>query len=183
MENEKIIQQLRSGDNREALQKMYKSFPSVKHFICTHGGSEDDARDLFQESLLVFYKNALKPEFVLSSSLNTYLFSICKYLWKDELRKRNRSVNFEFTDFTEELSSHQEDEAKMSVLDKVLDTLGEKCSELLQLFYYKKKSMEDIAAELQYKNVDTAKTQKYKCLERAKTMAEQMKHSFLNEGL
>lgn len=183
MENEKIIQQLRSGDNRQALQEMYKSFPSIRHFICTHGGNDDDARDLFQESLMVFYKNALKPEFSLTSSLNTYIFSICKYLWKDELKKKNRLVNFEFTDFTEEISSHQEDEAKMTLLDKVLDGLGEKCSGILQLFYYKKKSMEEIATQLEYKNVDTAKTQKYKCLERAKTMADQMKHSFLHEGL
>lgn len=138
MDNEKIIQQLRSGDNKEALQEMYKSFPSVRHFIKTHGGNEDDARDMFQESLLIFYRNVQKEEFSLTASLNTYLFSVCKYLWKDELKKKNRIVSFEVTDMVEEASTFKEEELKMRWIDKILDRLGEKCSEVLQLFYYKK---------------------------------------------
>jgi len=183
MDNEKIIQQLRSGDNKEALQEMYKSFPSVRHFIKTHGGNDDDARDMFQESLLIFYRNVQKEDFSLTASLNTYLFSICKYLWKDELKKKNRMVNFEVADVAEEAAVYKEEELKMRWIDKILDRLGEKCSDILQLFYYKKMSMEEIAVKLQYKNVDTVKTQKYKCMERAKAMAGEVKVSSINDEL
>lgn len=162
---------------------MYKSFPMVRHFIKTHGGNDDDARDVFQECLLVFYRNVQKENFSLTASLGTYLFSVSKYIWKDELKKKNRMVSFEVSDVPEEAVTYKEEEIKMRWIDKILDKLGDKCSEILQLFYYKKMTMEEIAEKLQYKNVDTVKTQKYKCMERAKAMAGEVKLSSINEEL
>ena len=183
MENEKIIQLLRTGQNGEALKNLYQVFPSVNHFVKANGGNEDDARDMFQESLLVFYKNVQKDDFTLTCSINTYLFSIVKYLWKDELKKKNRMVNFEIKEPVQEAQTYLEEESKMTMIDKMLDQLGDRCKQILQLFYYKKKSMEEIAQLLNYRNVDTAKTQKYKCMERAKLMANDLMLSSLNEEL
>ena len=185
MENGTIIQQLRSGHNEAALRELYKGFPAVSHFIRKHGGNQDDARDMFQESLLIFYRNVQKKEFELTSSVNTYLFSVAKYLWKDELKKKNRTVPLEMQ--LQETPAHLpytgQEERKIGLMDKVLSQLGEKCSEILRLFYYEKKAMEEIASRLQYKNVDTAKTQKYKCMERAKLMAGELMLSSLTEEL
>jgi len=185
MEKEKIIQHLRSGQHKESLLELYKAFPPVSHFIRKNGGTEDDARDMFQESLLIFYRNVQKGEFTLTSSLNTYLFSIAKYLWKDELKKKNRNVSFEVHahEADPDVQTYKMEELKMRTIDKVLDQLGKKCSEILQLFYYKKMAMEDIAQQLDYKNVDTVKTQKYKCMERAKLMAGELMLSSLTEEL
>ena len=171
MTNSELIQQLRSGNNKDALKEMYKPFPMVRNFIKVHGGDEDEARDVFQESLLVFYKNVQKPDFKLTSALSTYLFAICKYLWKDELKKKNRIVSFEAKDTPDEVLDHAVEELKDKWLDKALNALGGKCLEILKLFYYEKFSMEKIAEKLGYKNVDTVKTQKYKCIEQAKLMA------------
>lgn len=171
MTNSELIQQLRSGNNKDALKEMYKPFPMVRHFIKGHGGDEDEARDIFQESLLIFYKNVQKPDFKLTSALSTYLFAICKYLWKDELKKKNRVVSFEVKDAPDELVDHESNELKDQWLDKTLNALGGKCLEILKLFYYEKFSMEQIAEKLGYKNVDTVKTQKYKCIEQAKLIA------------
>ena len=185
MEKETIIQQLRSGQNKESLQELYAAFPSVSHFIRKNGGDQEDARDVFQESLLIFYRNVQKPDFVLTSSLNTYLFSIVKYLWKDQLKKKNRAVPFEANAHAVEsdVRAYRLEELKMSTIDRVLDQLGKKCSDILQLFYYRKKSMEEIAHQLEYRNVDTAKTQKYKCMERARLMANELMVSSLTEEL
>ncbi len=183
MEKDQIIQQLRTGQNQEALQELYKNFPTVNHFIRTHGGNEDDSRDIFQESLLILYKNAQKESFTLSSSPGTYLFSVAKYLWKDELRKKNRTVSFEIENYTSDPVIPHSEESHFEVIDKVLENLGEKCSGILKLFYYNKKTMEEIARELDYKNVETAKTQKYKCLERARIMASELMVSYLKDAL
>ena len=183
MENEKIIQYLRSGNNEPALKQIYKSFPSIRNFITTHGGNQDDARDVFQESLLVFYKKVQQKDFLLTCSINTYLFSVVKYLWKDELKKKNRIVSFEVKEFLDLTENDAEEEFKLGLIDKVLENLGERCSEILQLFYYKKMSMDEIAQKFQYKNIDTVKTQKYKCIERAKIIAANVKFSFLNQEL
>jgi RNA polymerase sigma factor (sigma-70 family) len=185
MENGTIVQQLRAGHNEAALRELYKAFPAVSHFIRKNGGNQEDARDMFQESLLIFYRNVQQKDFTLTSSLNTYLFSIVKYLWKDELKKKNRTVPFELhaQDMIPNIAASGQEELKISLMGKVLGQLGEKCSEILRLFYYEKKAMEEIAALLQYKNVDTAKTQKYKCMERAKAMAGEMMLSSLTEDL
>lgn len=182
MENEQILLQLRSGQQKEAIAELYKAFPSVRHFIRTHGGNDDEAKDIFQESLIIFYKNAMKPEFKLTATVSTYLFSVSKYLWKDELKKKNRIVHFE-VERPEEIFHSSYSEEQFGWMDKIIRSLGEKCMEILELFYYKKQSMEDIAQQLGYKNVDTAKTQKYKCMERAKNMAKEIQVESLKNEL
>jgi len=182
MGNEQILIQLRSGKQKEAIAELYKIFPSIRHFIRTHGGNDDEAKDIFQEALIIFYKNAMKPEFTLSATPHTYLFSVSKYLWKDELKKKNKLVHFE-VEKQEEVSQHEHTEEKFRWMDKILNSLGEKCTEILQLFYYKKQSMDEIAQQLGYKNVDTAKTQKYKCIERAKVMANEFNVKTINNEL
>lgn len=174
MNNDTILEQLRSGQPGKALEELYKAYPAIRHFIKTHGGNDDDARDVFQECLIVLFKNAQKKEFVLTASVNTYLFSVGKYLWKDLLKKKNREVSFNIDIPAEEIRAVHEEEQKLRWLDKILASLGDKCADILQRFYFKKQSMEEIAENLGYRNVDTAKTQKYKCLERARAMATEM---------
>ena len=177
-----IIEQLRSGQPAKVLEELYKAYPAIRHFIKTHGGNDDDARDVFQESLIVLYKNVQKKEFKLSASLNTYLYSVSKYMWKDLLKKKNREVTFTVQDVaTDDLNELQNEEVQWAWLDKILASLGEKCSEILRLFYYGKLSMDEIAKKLDYRNVDTAKTQKYKCLERARAMANELSVTIENE--
>lgn len=176
MNNEKLIEQLRLGSSQEALKELYKSFPAIRNFIKTHGGNDDDAKDIFQESLLIFYRKIQSDKnFQLSAAVGTYLFSVAKYLWKDALKKKNREVSFITNDIPfEDTNVIEQEEIQMKILDQVLAKLGEKCTQILTLFYYQKKSMEEIANDLDYKTVDTAKTQKYKCLERAKIMVNEL---------
>lgn len=184
MDNTKLIELIRSGNNQMALKELYKAFPSISHFIRMHGGNEDEAKDIFQESLFIFYRNVQKNDFQLTSALNTYLFSICKYLWKDELKKKNRLVSYEVKDAPlEEMNDYHDEENKALWLDKIIQSLGAKCLEILQLFYYQKLSMEQIAQKLDYKNTDTVKTQKYKCIERAKQMAKEQSLKSVNDIL
>ena len=171
MTNAELVACIRSGNNKEALKELYRPFASVRHFIKKYGGNEDEARDVFQEALLVFYKNALKPDFKLTSALGTYLFAISKYLWKDELKKKNRIASFDVKDAPDEVIDFREQEEQYRRLDEVILSLGEKCREILNRFYYRRQSMEEIANQLDYKSVDSVKTQKYKCIERARQMA------------
>lgn len=174
MKNEELIIHLREGRNSVAIKELYQHFPSIRQFIRTHGGNDDDARDVFQESLIVLYKNAFKQDFKLTASPGTYLFSICKYMWKDLLKKKGEEVSFEvenMPDAWQEIDAHLEEEKKYKQVDEVLKSLGEKCLEILNNFYYKRFSMQKIASLFGYKSIDTAKTQKYKCLERARKMA------------
>ena len=112
-------------------------------------------------------------EFKLTSAIGTYLYSVSRFLWKDELIKRKGktavNVDFEFT--SEEESEFQlaiEREAKFKQIESILTQIGDKCLQLLKLFYYDGLKMKEIASKVGLKSEKIAKNQKYKCLERAK---------------
>ena len=141
--------------------------------IVSKGGSNEDAKDVFQEALIIFYEKARQEDFQLTATIGTYLYSVCRFLWKDQLvKKKGKST----AEFSSELSSADEAELQEVLkkeeqfikMETVLNQIGEKCLELLQLFYYKGLRMKEIASKLGLKSEKIAKNQKYKCLERAK---------------
>lgn len=173
MNDQKIVQYIKEGKKTKSFIRIYEGFPPIKKLIVSMGGSKDEAEDIFQEALIIFYQKVKREDFVLRSSISTYLYSVSRYLWKDELKKReaiNNSLNkHEFINESKsELSRLIENERKFQMVEDVLQSIGEKCLELLNLFYYKKFSMKEIAQKLELKSEKVAKNQKYKCLERAR---------------
>lgn len=172
-----IIEELSKGNHKEPLDLLYKYFPTIQKMVVTHGGKEEDAYDIFQDALMVLIEKAKTESFELTSSIKTYLYSVCKYKLYDKNRK-DRSLSFtenvpDFLDddTEEDLGLLQEMEKKFEIVDEILANLGQKCVDILKRFYHFKESMDTIANELGYANVNTVKTQKYKCLERARKMA------------
>ena len=75
--------------NEKILKAYYKLFYSgIRHFVLKNSGSEEDARDLFQDVILVLFQKVRKDSFLLTCSLSTYLFSVSRLLWFKELSKR-----------------------------------------------------------------------------------------------
>jgi RNA polymerase sigma factor (sigma-70 family) len=174
--NSNILEQIRSGNNKKAIAFLYQSFPAIRKFIRSNGGDDADAQDVFQDALLVFYKNAQKSEFELTCAAGTYLYSVSRFLWKDVLKKRTREIRVDYEIRQDEviesdIERFQEQQSQGAQLAKILQQLGEKCKGLLEAYYYKKMSMKDIAQVFDYSSVNSAKTQKYKCIERAKKIA------------
>lgn len=180
MEDQKIIGLIRSQKNDQALLALYKNFPAVKKMVRSKGGHGADAEDVFQEALIILCRKIKDPGFVLTAQLSTYLFSVCRFLWKDELKKRKNHLVLDFEtglDALEEqqLKDHTEAEARSKLAEKVINELGERCRELLALFYNEGLKLKDIAAKMGYSSENTAKNQKYKCLEAAKNRLKEMK--------
>ena len=171
-----ILLQLRNGDNKKAIAKLYEAYPMIRQFICTHGGNDADAQDVFQEALLVFYRNAQKPTFELTCAASTYLYSVTRFIWKDWLKKKNREILIEEDnrvipiDFDDSLQQKEEALQQSKLLSKIISKLGQKCQQILKSYYYQRMSMQEIAQKFGYGSTNSAKTQKYKCIERAKKM-------------
>lgn len=177
MDDNKIVELLRSGKQDKAFLKLYKNYPQVEKLILSKGGSSADAKDVFQEALIIFYEKVCNTEFKLTSAIGTYLYSVSRFLWKDELIKKKGKqsvdVSFEFT--SEEESEFQqalEREERYKQVESILSQLGEKCFQILKLFYYDGLKMSAIATKVGLKSEKIAKNQKYKCLERAKLKAK-----------
>ena len=59
-------------------------------------------------------------------------------------------------------------------LDRVFDSMPAECKQLLKLFYWERKPMDDIASILGMRNADSAKTKKSKCMNKFKDIAAQL---------
>ena len=157
---------------------LYKEFPKIKANICSSGGDAEIAREIFHDSLVLLIEKVGKPEFELTSKLSTYLFGINRFLWKNEARRRNKNPELEWKDTlilsAEDIGYSEEKEEKIKLLEKVLTQITDKCRKIFELFYFKKEDMNTIARELDFTSVNSAKTQKYKCMERAIEWARQM---------
>jgi RNA polymerase sigma factor (sigma-70 family) len=168
-----LLNGLAEGDKR-TIEIIYKDhYNMIQSLIINNNGSADDAKDIFQEALIVLYEKVRSGSFELNCQLKTYLYSVSKRLWLKRL-----SVNTRFVSAAEDLEptfpvddeveAHEKRDAEFDMMEKAIASLGEPCKSLLEAYYLKKKNMQVIAAAFGYTNADNAKNQKYKCLIRLK---------------
>ena len=164
-----LIELIAKADSAGFRLLYQKYFNMVKHLVVNNNGSNDDASDLFQEVLIILFEKARDNKMNLTCSMKTFIYSVARNQWLKKLReaKKRESVR-SFEEFIQVDEPVQQPDVK---LGQLLNEIGEACRKLLLLFYYRKKSMEEICAELNYSNADTAKNQKYKCLQRLKKLA------------
>ncbi|MBL1409970.1 RNA polymerase sigma factor [Sphingobacterium faecale] len=173
--DQEIVDGVSKGDSR-AINKIYKIyFPLISRMIVNNSGSEDEAKDIFQEAVMVLYDKITQQKFELSSKLGTFLYAVSRRLWLKQLTRKGNSANTsDISDFEDllgiedDLERHEETELKFDQMNKALSQLGEPCQTLLKDFYIANMSMQDIRDKFGYTNTDNAKTQKYKCLQRLK---------------
>ncbi len=160
----------------EVIKKLYKAyFPMILQFVLNNNGNEDDAKDVYQEAIIVLYNKIRSGNFELSAKLKTYIYSVCRRIW---LKKLNQSYNKSnnIADFEEVLSvdedmeQHELKDQQFEKMKSALELLGEPCKTIIEDFYMHNQSMQDICEKFGYTNTDNAKTQKYKCLQRLKKL-------------
>jgi RNA polymerase sigma factor (sigma-70 family) len=156
--------------NRErALTQLYRrAFPPVQRYVARHGGSAEDAQDIFHDALVLLYEQAVGGTLTLTAAPSTYLVGICRNLWLHEQRRRARLPQDALPDDPGPLAAEaapETGETTFAVLDYV-ERLGAKCKSMLLAFYYFRQPLTQIAKEHDYRSVRSATVQKFKCLER-----------------
>ncbi|SHG95804.1 RNA polymerase sigma factor, sigma-70 family [Chryseolinea serpens] len=179
MTHNDIISKIRSGGQNE-LGLVYAEYREeflrwiTKEYHC----SDDDSKDIYQLTILIFYDNIKQGKLEnLVSSVKTYLFGIGKNVVRDVLRKEKRytPINQEkwLKEYLVEDQAHAPDERAFDIAGIALGKLGQPCQRLIEMFYYEKKSMVEISEALQFKNPETAKNQKCKCMARLRKLFEE----------
>jgi len=166
MTDQQIIEYLRNNRYQKAINGLYEILSPVKKYILANSGSKDDAKDIFQDALVVLYKNAQSENFTLTVPLKTYLLAIVKNLWRQELRRKNKTPMTTEPAEIPEIIINQEKDVDLAMA--AFNLLGEKCKQLLILFYFEKKTYKELASFLAFGDERTAKNQKYRCLQKAK---------------
>lgn len=147
----------------------------VLQLVINNSGNEDDAKDIYQEAIIVLYNKVRAGNFELSSKLKTFIYSVSRRLWLKRLTQLSRYggdiQDFqEYLPVEEELVTHQEKDIQFDKMAGALGLLGEPCKTIIEDFYIKNRSMQEICEKFGYTNADNAKTQKYKCLQRLKKL-------------
>lgn len=171
---EEYIKAIRSNDD-SGLSILYKlHFPLILNFILNNNGSEEEARDVYQDAIIILVDNLKRKSFKLECKIKTYIYSVCRRLWLTELRHKGNFIGGlrEVESFIEikedEVENFEENERKFRIMDESLIELGEPCRTILKDFYLNRISMLEIKDKMGYTNTDNAKNQKYKCLQRLK---------------
>lgn len=162
--------------DKTAVESIYReNYTMIQSFILNNNGSVDDARDIFQEAMVVLYEKSKDTTFSLNCQIKTYVYSVCRRLWLKRLQHLNKYSSQiegieEIVPVEEEIEEHEKRNTDFLLMENALGKIGEPCKSLLDAYYLQKKSMQEIALNFGYTNADNAKTQKYKCLIRLKKL-------------
>jgi RNA polymerase sigma factor (sigma-70 family) len=146
---------LRNNDT-VTIAEIYKKYAAkITAMICKNNGDENDAADIFQESLVYIYNRSLNTEFHITCPFEAYLYMVCKNRWLNEIEKRkNKKVTFvedaglisnEAQDNGVQLMQQKED--KHELIQAALHKIGEGCSNLLKLSW-QGLGMEEVGQQL-----------------------------------
>jgi DNA-directed RNA polymerase specialized sigma24 family protein len=145
-----------------------KAFPKVAAYISRSGGNEEDAKDIFQDALVVFYEKEDRSQ-VQDEAL--YLTGIAKHLW---LKKQNKERSVEQAAGPAQEAMQEETARPVSRrLLQYVETAGKKCMEMLKSVYYDNMSMQELAGKFGFSGERSATAQKYKCLEKIRGVIKQ----------
>ena len=169
-----IIQRIKEND-RTVLGEIYIKYEKQVHtYINKHGGDNFDAEDMLQESIIVLWQNVNNGKFDLSSKLGTYLVAVAKNKWRAQLRKKNKISGSELP---ENSANSDQDalqliltEEKENIIKRAFELIHPICKQVLMLFYFEERSLEEITKILKFANTDVTKSKKYQCKKSLETV-------------
>jgi RNA polymerase sigma factor (sigma-70 family) len=166
---------LKANDD-DLLKSLYAAgYPGTEKYVLNNNGSEDDARDVYQEAFIVMWRNVQLDKVAFSGieQLQGYVFRIAQYKWLDQLRssrvrKTNALTESEIPEGLTGESDKQEEEYILKIKTHYA-AMADPCREVLNRFYYLKQSMAEIASFFSWTEA-TAKNNKYRCLQKLRNM-------------
>jgi len=152
----------------EIILELYRGcFGTVRHYVLSNHGSEEDVKDIFQDALMVIFQKARRNELQLSCSLNTYIYSVCRNLWLKQLSMRKKMVlqpenDEEITDPDSDIESWHHYNERVIFYRKTFEELSEDCKRILKLFM-SGESISNITRIMGYSSEQHTKNRRYRC--------------------
>jgi RNA polymerase sigma factor (sigma-70 family) len=179
MNDEQLIAQLKQRD-RNALKNVYSKYKT--EFFRFSSRFTTDAvllEDIFQDAMIVLYENAISGKLdYLKSTLKTYLFSTGKFMLFKHFRGSKKEIytdeDYAFDNYEQAIIDDIYDDEGPNEYQKAMianfKKLGDKCREILDLFYLKGMKLDEIMSTQGYENKNVVKSQKSRCLKSLKDL-------------
>jgi len=150
------------------LKSLYKEYyPGIRHLVLLNSGDEDDAKDIFQETLVILYRKLKDPAFKLTSSLGTYLYSVGRFIWLNELDHRKKYVEIE--DESETMISDEKEvielierNERLRLYREKFEELSDDCKRVLRMFL-NNVPIREITKAMGYNSDQHTKNRRFRC--------------------
>lgn len=176
--DKEIITVLKS-DDRLKIKALYNEYRSpFLGFGKGYNLDEDALSDVYQEAFLALRKKAINGKLnAVKCSAKTYLFGIGKFMIYDTLKEKKLKRPYESN-----MHLATEDAPEIEIIRTPLLTqeqallrtyfkkLGETCQRLLTFFYYRGLSIKEIVVMGNYKDENSVKSSKSRCLKELRKM-------------
>jgi RNA polymerase sigma factor (sigma-70 family) len=169
--NYALVEGLRTWDKFIVLYIYNNYYIKIEEFLCKNKGKPEDAKDLFQDVLIILHQkfNEKSPE--LRNDFYFFFFTVCRRLWLNRLRRKKREVLFDDRTFIDVMEGIEElvpclydidTEEKEELFTDHFNRLNSECKKLLQLRFtnapYKR-----IVEEMNYSSEQQARNKKHCC--------------------
>lgn len=144
--------------------------PSITAWVVQHGGSAEDAEDIFQDGIVEFLLIMLRGGQI-TTTVCGFLFGIARNIWLKKLRNRGRDDALRKTLESEPPGTEegfQVADSKIVRQDTIVQTcwqqLSERCRHILTDYYRDNLTFEQIAERYGYGSAHAARQTKLRCL-------------------
>ncbi|HTL07015.1 MAG TPA: sigma-70 family RNA polymerase sigma factor [Chitinophagaceae bacterium] len=171
--DEQLVAALREEQhlNKPILFLYNQYLHQISSFLINYGASEQEAQDVFQETVVAFIDIIKRDRYKPEAKLATFLTAVAKNIWFNEVKKKERS-QFREKEFEKGRAQVEADISQLmgeremkTALRNLLLQLDERCRKILTLFYYEEMSMKEILQHLPYENEQVVRNKKSKCLQ------------------
>lgn len=183
--NKRLLAAVRNRDNG-VVEQLYKDcFHYTTKFVVTNSGDLDDAKECFQDAIVILFRAASDKSFTIKTNEKHYLAGVVKNLWLKELKRRKKSKeiltspdlqrsNFnEVEDFDEVLLEKLQLDENYNKLFIALNNLGDKCKMLLCYTFFDKKKDKEIAELMNY-SLEFVRQKRKRCLTKLKEITNEL---------
>lgn len=168
-QSNKLIEGILNQD-KLILKRIYADyFPTIKKFVVNNSGSEQDAKDVFQEGIIITYRKIKTGTFELSSSFKSYIYGVCRFVWLKQLSKNkehyeNENAYAELEEIDDVTIDEYEKNEQYKLYQAHFKRLSKDCQTIMTLFL-NKVPLKEIAREVGIESLQFIKRKKYKCKE------------------
>ena len=170
--NEELLVGIQQN-NSVILRFIYNNYyGKINSFIKSNSGDENDANDIFQESIIIIYRKIKDKSLILKdASFETYLYSVCRLLWLKQLDKRKKNIvkveeihQFADTAYDDDLIEVSKKNERYKLYQEHFSKLGEDCQKILRMFF-DKVPLKEVADKMGFASESYAKKRKHQCKE------------------
>lgn len=189
LKDKNIITLIKQGEKRKSIQFLYTEFSNkVKAMIRNRGGNTEEAEDIFQEVILIFYQKVLENELTEENcNIGGFLMTVSQRMWYTKINRKSMMekhhdhirVGEKMTDDTYEFIFSEE---RKDLMTKIFNLLDENCKKVIKYVIFDNLSMKEIAQKMKYTSEDVAKSTHYRCRQK---LTKQLKEneSFIKSTL